>query len=332
VLPVLLGLAAVLVAFWTIRTMVTGGLVGRDILPAFRGGDRATRLFTALGVVPEYLRLLLFPLHLSADYNPQQIPILSHFSLRAFDGLVALTLLALVTVWSWRRHPVVAFGICWAAVTLLPVSNILIPTGVLLAERTLFLPSVGVMLAVAGLLATLLPAPEPLPAGRARFAWGAVAVLAALGLIRSAVRQPVWRDNPTLFAQTAKDAPRSYKALAAHAVMLFEAGQDEAGEREYRQALTLYRDDPNMFADLGDWYLRKNRCEDALAAYQRVLELVPDHWAATSRTILCLTRVGRLAEARRMAEVAVRRGDDGAAAKLAYVDSLIAQPRAPVSR
>jgi hypothetical protein len=331
-LPTLLGLGAVLVAFWTIRTMVTGGFVGRDILPAFRGGHPTTRLLTALGVVPEYLRLLLFPLQLSADYNPQQIPILDHFTTRAFDGVVVLVLLVAMIAWAWRRHRVLAFGLCWTAVALLPASNILVPTGVLLAERTLFLPSVGAMLAVSALLATLLPPPEPLPVGRARIAWAVIAVVVCLGLIRSALRQPVWRDNPTLFAQTAKDAPRSYKALAAHGVMLLEAGQDEAGERVYRQALELYRDDPNMFADLGNWYLRKNRCDDALAMYRRVLELVPDHWAATSRSILCLTRVGRLDEARRMAVVAVRRGDEGAAPKLIYVDSLIAVKRGAATR
>jgi hypothetical protein len=138
-LPVLLGLTAVLVAFWTIRTLVTGGLVGRDILPAFRGGNPATRVLTALGVVPEYLRLLLVPLSLSADYNPQQVPILDHFTTRVFDGLVVLTLMAAMVWWSWRRHPVVAFGLCWTAVSLFPVSNLLLPTGILLAERTLFL-------------------------------------------------------------------------------------------------------------------------------------------------------------------------------------------------
>jgi Flp pilus assembly protein TadD len=109
--------------------------------------------------------------------------------------------------------------------------------------------------------------------------------------------------------------------------MLLESGQEEAGEREYRHALTLYADDPNMFADLGDWYVRKNRCEDALAVYARVLELEPNHWAATSRTILCLTRVNRLEEARQMAQAAVRRGDEDAILKLAYVDSLIAHSR-----
>jgi Flp pilus assembly protein TadD len=141
------------------------------------------------------------------------------------------------------------------------------------------------------------------------------------------VRQPVWKDNATLFARTVVDAPRSYKAVAAHAVMLLEAGQEDRGEREYRRALALFPGDPNLFADLGDWYLRKGRCQEALDSYARVLALVPDHWAATSRTILCLVRLGRLSEARDAARIAARRGDEGAALKLAYVDSLIAARR-----
>ena len=35
---------------------------------------------------------------------------------------------------------------------LLPVSNLLVPTGIMLAERTLMLPSVGLMLAVGATL------------------------------------------------------------------------------------------------------------------------------------------------------------------------------------
>lgn len=328
-LPALLGLVAVLITFWTVRTMVTGGTIGRDIHPAFRNGDVGTRLLTALGVVPEWLRLLLYPVHLSADYNPQEIPILTSFGWRAFLGLSLLLELAWAVVWAWRRRPIVAFGILWTGLTIFPVSNFLLPTGILLAERTLFLPSVGVVLIVGGLLAPLWPAIQTWPVVRQRLAGGLVALILLGGLVRSALRQPVWKDNATLFRVTAQDAPRSYKARAAYGVMLLQSGQEEAGEREYLEGLSLYRDDPNLFADLGDWYLRKNRCEDALAAYARVLELVPNHWAATSRTILCLTRVGRLDEARRLAEVAVGRGDEGAPAKLAYVDSLIAHRAGP---
>ena len=160
-----------------------------------------------------------------------------------------------------------------------------------------------------------------------RLAFGATWAVILSGLTLSLLRLPVWRDNQTLFVQTFLDAPQSYRARAAYAVTRFEAGDDATGEREYLRALELYGDDPNLFADLGDWYVRQSRCQDALAMYQRVLALVPDHWGATSRSILCNIQLGRLPEARRLAVVATRRGDEGGAAKLAHVDSLLAHTR-----
>ncbi|MEP6574289.1 MAG: hypothetical protein ABJD11_16425 [Gemmatimonadota bacterium] len=321
-LPVFLALVATLVVFWTVRTTVTGGLVGRDIHPAFRDGLVSTRLLTALGVIPEYMRLLLFPVHLSADYNPQQIPVLTTFDPRAATGLFLLAAFVAIAWWTRRRAPVVAFGILWIGVTLFPVSNLLLPTGILLAERTLFLPSVGMVLAVCGIAEHLQPTRPGAPAARQVLAAGVVAVLVLGGLVRSATRQLVWRDNATLFHQTALDAPLSYKALAADAVTLFESGQEAAGEQEYRRAIELYGQDPNVIADLGDWYLGKRRWADALGMYQRVLALVPTHWSATSRSILCLINLDRLDDAERLARVAAARGDRGAEEKLAYVDKL----------
>jgi tetratricopeptide (TPR) repeat protein len=218
-----------------------------------------------------------------------------------------------------------AFGILWVVLTLFPVSNLLLPTGILLAERTLFLPSVGAMLAVGATAGGLLPALQSLAPARRTLVLAGLWTVVVVGLLRSALRQPVWRDNQTLFAQTVRDAPTSYKAVAAHAVMLLETGQDTAGLREYRTALSIYPDDPNLFLDLGNWYLGKGRCEDALESYARVLELAPGHWAATSRSVLCLIHLDRLDQARAMAQTAVSRGDEGAREKLAYVDSLIAR-------
>jgi hypothetical protein len=323
--PILLGFAAVLVGVWSVRTLVTGGLVGRDIHPAFRDGHLETRLWTMLGVVPEWLRLLLLPMRLSADYNPQEIPVAAGFGWRAFTGLAVLAIAAGLVVRSWRRRPVMAFGILWVVLTLFPVSNLLLPTGILLAERTLFLPSVGAMLAVGATAGGLLPALQSLAPARRTLVLAGLWTVVVVGLLRSALRQPVWRDNQTLFAQTVRDAPTSYKAVAAHAVMLLETGQDTAGLREYRTALSIYPDDPNLFLDLGNWYLGKGRCEDALESYARVLELAPGHWAATSRSVLCLIHLDRLDQARAMAQTAVSRGDEGAREKLAYVDSLIAR-------
>ena len=49
-----------------------------------------------------------------------------------------------------RHAPALAFAILWCAVTLFPVSNLVVVTGVTIAERTLFLPSVGAALTLGG--------------------------------------------------------------------------------------------------------------------------------------------------------------------------------------
>ena len=43
-------------------------------------------------------------------------------------------------------------GVVWFVLTVLPVAGVLFPVGIILAERTLYLPSVGLALVVAGLI------------------------------------------------------------------------------------------------------------------------------------------------------------------------------------
>ena len=75
-----------------------------------------------------------------------------------------------------RSLPLVSLGLFWFALCVLPVSNLLFPTGVLLAERTLFLPSFGLSLAVAGFLESVRPLRYP----RILFALGLVLFVVTL--------------------------------------------------------------------------------------------------------------------------------------------------------
>ncbi len=79
--------------------------------------------------------------------------------------LLLLFGMAVSAVISWRRHPLVAFGLGWFFIQLLP--NILIPRNDLLSERNLYLPSIGLFLAIVALgsygtrrIATVLPRPQ----------------------------------------------------------------------------------------------------------------------------------------------------------------------------
>src|SRR5690606_39082543 len=87
----------------------------------------------------------------------------------------------------WR--PDAGIAAFWFLIAVLPVSNLLFPVGIVLAERTLYLPSLSASIA-AGLAAQAL-----LAAGRARaLALAAACALLLLGA-RTIIRNPDWEDT-----------------------------------------------------------------------------------------------------------------------------------------
>ena len=95
-------------------------------------------MFTAIGVVPQWLRLLYWPAHLSSEYGPPDAEIAQGVSVCSFPALSC----------SWDRRArrrccdgasrSSALALPSACVALLPSSNFLLPAGIVFAERTLF--------------------------------------------------------------------------------------------------------------------------------------------------------------------------------------------------
>ena len=149
------------------------------------------------------------------------------------------------------------FGLCWTGIALFPVSNLAVPTGILLAGVRCFWRVLALHSPWAVVRRRPFPEFVAAPAGERRVVLLALGVLLGVGLYRSATRQLVWRDNDTLFRQTVLDAPLSYKAHWAYGSMLVAVGDMKQAELEYRIALRLYDGDPNLFSDFGDLYLRE---------------------------------------------------------------------------
>jgi hypothetical protein len=146
----------VAVSFVGIRSAALGGDVkGSFTAEALTGLGIGGRALTMLQVVPEWFRLFLWPEHLRADYSPNVIVTATHWGVAQTFG-VTLLLAAVVLAWVCRRaRPAVTFGILWTAVGLVLVSNLIVATGIVLAERTLFLATIGVVIAGGDLLWSL---------------------------------------------------------------------------------------------------------------------------------------------------------------------------------
>jgi len=208
---------------------------------------------------------MVWPIHLRADYSPREFVASTGLGRAELIGVaMSVVIIALICTMR-RRSPVVSFGLSWFVIGLFPVSNVLVPTGILIAERTLFLPSVGFTLAMLALAAEV----------RASVRWNAMivrrlaiavcAALVAAGIARSAERQRVWRNDGFLSIRTVQDSPNSFKAQRAYGNTLFWMDQPAMALEAYERAIALSPSDQS-------WRTRNELARHFRARGERELE------------------------------------------------------------
>ncbi|MGQ0701807.1 MAG: hypothetical protein ACT4PM_01585 [Gemmatimonadales bacterium] len=292
-----------------LRAAVLGEVTGTFTAATLAGLTLGGRVLTMLAVVPHWARLLLWPAGLQADYSPQEIPPSSGLG---WAEVLGVGLLAAAAAGAWlarRRAPVIAFGVLWMGVALLPVSN-LIPIGIVLAERTLFLASVGFAIAAGGLLLIPWTSAARLSATMRR-GLGLIGAGVLLALIaRSALRQRDWRDDRTFRIQGVQDAPRSWRTQLSYASLLFEEGRPQESLAAYRQALELAPalERWKVRNDLAQEYLAQGANALAVEQLRASLAEAPEQEATRHYLVLGLLALGGYREAAAEADSAVARG------------------------
>ncbi len=268
------------------------------------------RVLTAVGVVPEWLRLFFWPARLAADYGPPDVDIAQGLSFVQLPGFLLLIAIVAAAFLLRRRQPVMSFGIAFAGLALLPSSNFLLPAGIVVAERTMFLASAGAMFFVGALAVAIREGLNVTPA-RIR-AWTfaapvACAALLGLGGMRSWNRTRVWHDNETLFRQSVADSPRSYRAYFLLGTWDVHHKRERLGESELREGMRLFPYDPYMAFNLAEAYREAGMCAAALPLYRWSREIEPNVNGRTEYA-WCLMNQGQYGESKEMALEAVRAG------------------------
>lgn len=216
------------------------GSAGRA--PVFVGQSPVAVRLTAVSELVDLFRLLLMPITLRVDYSPAERTIVaSALDGRFVAGLLVLILWVALAVVAWRRsRRAEAIGLMWIGVAFLPVSNLVVPIGLLIGERTLYLPSAGLALAVAAAATAGARLPN-----RALIAGAAVVLLA--GAARTVTRVPVYRDNLHVALSMLEDSPRSYQGPMATAGIYLEAGRSADALAAARAAIAIFPLDPRPY-------------------------------------------------------------------------------------
>jgi len=196
------------------------------------------RLFTAPDLFLRYMRLLVWPWTLSADYSYDQVPVLtSLFAPRALLGLALVLAVLVAAAVSFRRRGFVFPALAIVLLALGPVLNVVALTGTLMAERLLYLPSVGfAILAGAMLAAWRKHMAEP------ALGWPLPLALALFYAVRTPIRNVDWRSEEAIFRAATVASPRSAKAWFDLGNAGAKGRKDQLSIQSFQKALEIKPD------------------------------------------------------------------------------------------
>ena len=289
--------AAVALAYLGLRFSVLGSL-GIPRSAQYMAGHLSytERLMTSGRVFIEYLRLIFFPVNVAGDYDFNAIP-LAHFS--DWDAWLGLFLIAATLLFAFlyrNRNWVVSFGILFAVTVFLPASNWILPISVLMAERFLYLPLIGLSIAGGMIFSTF---HDP----RHQRLIGAGGLIGAVILCNG--HDYIRRNDFTFFENMVRVVPNSGKARLGYGYALFQAGRNDDAARQFEAGLRILPDYPELLTTLAMTKIKNNDCSQAWPLLNRALSIDPSHADTHRRMGDCYFKEGKIREAEAMYHQAV---------------------------
>ncbi len=213
-----------------------------DVAAPFIDAGAGRRLAMAFPAILRGAELLAWPASLSVDYNPQVIPFRTGFSAAAGLGAVVVLGIAALGLGARRRAPALSFSALLAGLAFLPTSNLLFASGIVLAERNLYLPALLPAAIVGAGVAWAQQRWE-----QSRVVLSTAVLLAALAA-RSLVRLPAWADNRSFLLTLLAEHPESYRGQQSAAAVLAGMGKPTEARAVYARADSLFGGDPHLKA------------------------------------------------------------------------------------
>jgi tetratricopeptide (TPR) repeat protein len=268
------------------------------------GGSPYQSFLMMLTVLWNYARLLVFPLRLSPWYITPAPGSFFHWPV-LMGALILLSSITLA-VFLRRRTWALSLSLGWILIAFLPVSNIVPIPGSMMAERWLYLPSVGFCWMAGYLLASLLERVKGWKLARTVVLTG-LCSLGVLSLIRVWTWNAVWHDGERLFKVMLSRDDENTLAHNNLGDIYLEQGRFHEGIREYAATLFYKPLAPRAYEGLGSVFWAQELRNDALTEFHRAVALDPDFTQAHYSLGLALAESGDTSRAVREFEWVLRK-------------------------
>ncbi|MGH7481123.1 MAG: tetratricopeptide repeat protein [Longimicrobiales bacterium] len=296
-----LGVAAA--AFLALRVQVLGSITSENSAPQLPYLQGDLRLYSAFRAWPEFVRLLFFPFDLSSDYSPAVVLPVEDLTGLALLGLLLMAAVVVLAAATPLR-PRLGLPPAWFLITILPTSNLFFPIGVLLAERTLYLPSFAVAIITAF-------ATDAVHARAGRRAHVAIAAVAAAVILtfagRSVLRNPDWRDTDAVMDALIRDHPESYRAQWYAAYRAYVQGDLDLAAYHWELGYRLWGGDAQFVRSYAAFLLERGQVDRAVELAEHAVELRPRLRIAVVLLAAAYLRADRFTEAAAITDTLIAR-------------------------
>ena len=252
-----------------------------------------------------YLEKIFWPHDLALGYpSSDQIPVWQ--ILGATLLILVISTAVIITV---KRLQHLFVGWLWYAITILPVIGI-IPIGSPMADRYIYLPSIGIAIMLGWGIPSLIKSEEIrkkilFPAGIA-----ALAILAVLTWQQCGY----WKNSITLFNHTLQVTKNNHFAHNNRGVAYDELGQNQLAIEDYNEAIRLKPDLAGTYNNRGVVYNKLGQYQLAIEDYNKAIRLKPDYAKTYNNRGFVYNKLGQYQQAIEDYDEAIRLKPDYAGA------------------
>ena len=271
------------------------------------------QLGTAADILLKYFKLILVPYPMSFYYGYSYITAHSVTDITSIIGLLLYFSLFLLSVFLMKKDSVMGFGILFFIFCISCYTNIVMPVPGMMADRFLFIPSLGFAFVVAALLLKIFK--TDFSGAQKFFSWTSISSglrysIITLLLFYSVIvvsRNADWKDHLTLFRHDISAVENSAQAQNLLGLYAFMQSKDadqlqrkqllEEAAVHFKKALGVYPNYLNPAYDLGKVYEGLGQKDEAFAQYQVAMKIDSNFDAPCFSMGVMLHNKGKVEEA-----------------------------------
>lgn len=260
----------------------------------FSFSEKMANIFFCLG---QYLKLFIVPYPLTHDYYPYFVELKSFSDLFVVFSVIIHLALGVFAVLNFKKHPIFSYCIAFYLITLSIVSNVVFPVGTNMAERFVFMPSLGISILMVYTIHKFMSDRQ------AKIVASCILITIFSGITIG--RNPVWKNDLTLFTTDVKTSHNSAKANnAAGGALQAEARneKDEAKKKKMlkqsvdylKKAIELHPNYKNAYLLLGNSYFYLENYRSAIKIYEGALRIDPQYQDALNNLSVSYRELGKM--------------------------------------